>query len=32
MDAFYASIEQHDNPSLAGKALVIGGLGPRSVV
>ena len=32
MDAFYAAIEQHDNPSLAGKPLVIGGLGPRSVV
>ncbi|NBK24086.1 MAG: DNA polymerase IV [Spirochaetia bacterium] len=32
MDAFYAAIEQHDNPSLVGKPLVIGGLGPRSVV
>jgi len=32
MDAFYSAIEQHDNPSLVGKPLVIGGLGPRSVV
>ncbi|MBI9094284.1 MAG: DNA polymerase IV [Sphaerochaeta sp.] len=32
MDAFYAAIEQHDNPALMGKPLVIGGLGPRSVV
>ncbi len=32
MDAFYAAIEQHDNPSLVGKPLVIGGLSPRSVV
>ncbi|KQR93681.1 DNA polymerase IV [Chryseobacterium sp. Leaf180] len=31
MDAFYASVEQHDNPELRGKALAVGG-GERGVV
>ncbi|MEO8670853.1 MAG: DNA polymerase IV [Tahibacter sp.] len=32
MDAFYAAIEQLDNPELRGKPVVVGQLGPRSVV
>ena len=32
MDAFFASIEQLDDPSLKGKPLIIGHKGPRSVV
>lgn len=32
MDAFYASVEQRDNPELRGKAIAVGGASKRGVI
>lgn len=31
-DAFFAAVEQHQRPSLRGRPVLVGGVGPRSVV
>lgn len=32
MDAFFAAVEQRDNPAYRGQPVIVGGLGPRGVV